>query len=309
VSWITRVPAQLKEAKALLRRPSEELTWETFDSNYRGSAQETNLYGIPPRWMVVESQHALQRELKTFQRQLDKKAQTLTKTLWHLGNQVFSCPDDAKQAVQSLLTSLRYHQIHYDILSIERYSGKGRPKPGAQKIVIGYQIHASLSTCLHSVRAKKETLGRFILATNQMDTTLLTAHSVLKQYKEQACVESSFKLMKNNTFELDAIFLKTPERISALMMVMTLCLMVYNFSQSHLRKCLEEHDKMLPNQLGKPVKNPTMRWIAELMNSIAVVTLVSNHQKHRIVTNLKPVHQRIISYFGKYALSLYLWPS
>lgn len=305
VFWITRVPAQLKEAKALLDKPSHELTWETFDTNYRGSVYETVLYGIPQRWVLIESQQAWQRELKTFQRHLDKKSQELIKSLWHLSHQIFQCPDDAKQALKPLIKSLKYHQIHYEVLPVERHAGKGRPKPGAQKVVIGYQIQTSLSTCLETVRAKRETLGRFILASNQCDSTLLNNHAMLQQYKEQSCVESSFKFMKNSAFELDSFFLKTPARITALMMVMTLCLMVYNFAQAHMRQCLKENDETLPNQLGKPVQNPTMKWIAELMNVVAVVTIVTNNQKHRVVTNVKPVHQQIISYFGQYALEIY----
>jgi transposase len=95
VFWITRVPAQLKEAKALLNKPKSELVWEEFDSNYRGSIYETTVYALPQRWVVIESQHATHRELKTFQRQLDRTAQALIKTLWHLGNQTFQCKSDA----------------------------------------------------------------------------------------------------------------------------------------------------------------------------------------------------------------------
>lgn len=309
VFWITRVPAQLKAAKALLSQPSGELTWEVFDANYRGSVHETVIYGIPQRWVLIESQHAKQRELKTFQRQLDKRAEELTKALWHLSHQVFQCPDDARQALKPLIKSLKYHQIHYEILPIERHSGKGRPKPGAQKLVTGYQIQTCLATCLKAVGAKKETLGRFILASNQCDTSLLNNHAMLQQYKEQSSVESSFKFIKNNAFELDSFFLKTPARITALMMVMTLCLMIYNFAQAHLRQCLKEQDETLPNQLGKPVQNPTLKWIAELMNVIAVVTIVANNQKHRVVTNVKTVHQQIIAYFGHYALEIYGLPT
>lgn len=191
-------------------------------------------------------------------------------------------------------------------MPIERHQGKGRPKPGAAKILAGYQIQASLSSCLKSIEAKKETLGRFILASNQCNRSILGNHALLQQYKEQSSVESSFKFMKNNAFELDAFFFKTPKRITALMMVMTLCcLMVYNFAQAHMRQCLKENNDTLPNQLGKPVQNPTMKWIAELMNPIAVVTIIANNQKHRVVTNVKPVHQQIISYFGAAALEIY----
>ena len=93
------------------------------------------------------------------------------------------------------------------------------------------------------------------------------------------------------------------------MMIMTLCLMVYNFAQYNMRKCMEEQGDVLPNQVGKPINNPTMKWIAELMNMIAVVTIITDDKRHRIVTNVKKVHQRIIVYFGKHALDIYGLPA
>lgn len=308
VHWITRVPAQLKEAKAWLKTPSEELNWQTFDTNYRAVEQEIVIYGITQRWLLIESRHAQKRELETFQRRLDKKSNELIKTIWHLGNQVFQCPHDAEKAIKLLLKSLKYHRIDYQVVSVERYQGKGRQKKGAAKKIIGYQIQAALSSCLVKIKIEKQTLGRFILATNQFDRVILDNHSVLKQYKEQACVESGFKFIKNNAFELDSVFLKTPARIGALMMIMTLCLMVYNFAQYSLRKCLEEQKEVVPNQLGKPIQNPTIKWIAELMNMIAVVTIITDDKRHRIVTNVTQVHQRIIAYFGAHALNIYGLP-
>ncbi len=308
VHWITRVPAQLKEAKNWLKTADDQLIWETFDENYRATTQEITLYGIKQRWLLIESKHAQKRELETFLRRLDKKATELSKAIWHLGNQVFKCPDDAEKAMKPLLKSLKYHCIDYQVVPIKRHVGKGRPKEGAEKEIVGYQIQASLSSCLVKIKLEKETLGRFILATNQFDTVILNNHGALKQYKEQACVESGFKFIKNNAFELDSFYLKTPARIGALMMIMTLCLMVYNFAQYSLRKCLDEQDEVVPNQVGKPIKNPTIKWIAELMNMIAVVTITTDERRHRIVTNVKKVHQRIIAYFGVHALEIYGLP-
>ena len=54
------------------------------------------------------------------------------------------------------------------------------------------------------------------------------------------------------------------------MIIMTLWLMVYNFAQYSLRKYLDEQGDVLPNQVGNPIKNPTMKWVAELMSMIAV---------------------------------------
>jgi hypothetical protein len=86
---------------------------------------------------------------------------------------------------------------------------------------------------------------------------------------------------------------------------MTLCLMVYNFAQTHLRQCLKQNNETLPNQLGKQVLNPTLKWIAQFMNPVAIVTLIINSQKQQIVTNLNAAHEQIIAYFGSFALQLY----
>lgn len=309
VHWITRVPAQLKEARDLLKKPEDTVPWQSFDENYRASEQEVTLHGIKQRWLLIESKHALARETVSFQRRLDKKSGELIKSLWHLGNQEFQCEGDAEKALKPLIKSLKYHRVDYQISPITRYAGKGRPKPGADKAVVGYKIQASLSSCLEKIQLEKQKLGRFILATNQLDKKNLDNHNVLIQYKEQSCVESGFKFIKNNAFELDSFYLKKPKRIGALMMIMTLCLMVYNFAQYQLRKCLDEHNEVLPNQVGKPITNPTMKWIAELMHMIAVVTIRSDNTSHRIVTNLKKVHERIIIYFGQHALEIYGLPS
>ena len=51
------------------------------------------------------------------------------------------------------------------------------------------------------------------------------------------------------------MFLKRPERIEALIMVMTLCLMVYSFAQYFLRDALAKSNETLPNQLKNQLKN------------------------------------------------------
>ena len=204
--------------------------------------------------------------------------------------------------------TLKYHQIHYEIMPIFKHVGRGRPSADATKTMSGYRIEVCLASDLVKINRHRQSLGRFLLATNQLDTKTLNNLDVLKQYKEQSCVEAGFKFIKNDSFELDSFYLKSPSRIGALMMVMTICLMVYNFAQYHMRKCIKENDDVLPNQVGKPIQNPTMKWIAELMHMIAVVTITTEHHRHRVITNLKKVHQRIIAYFGPCALEMYDLP-
>ena len=84
---------------------------------------------------------------------------------------------------------------------------------------IYYSVKSFNGYSSEKIKQEQQTLGRFILATNQLDTIILDNPTVLQQYKEQSTVESGFKFIKNNAFELDSFYLKTPARIGALMMI------------------------------------------------------------------------------------------
>jgi len=93
------------------------------------------------------------------------------------------------------------------------------------------------------------------------------------------------------------------------MMVMTLCLLVYNVAQYRLLETLKAEQETLPNQLNKPIQNPTLRWLFQLMEGISIVTLsapgVLAEKKQEFVTNLTDVRLKIIRLFGKTAAWMY----
>lgn len=149
--------------------------------------------------------------------------------------------------------------------------------------------------------------GRFILATNDLDETAYSDEQMLREYKEQQKVEGGFRFLKDPWFMVDSIFLKSPKRIEALMMVMTLCLLVYNIAQYKLRSILEEKNETLPNQLGKPVKNPTLRWVFQIMEGISLVRFYINGVEliEETIANLNDLRKSIIRLFGSTAMEMY----
>lgn len=88
---------------------------------------------------------------------------------------------------------------------------------------------------------------------------------------------------------------------------MTLCLMVYNVAQHWLRERLEEKGETLPNQVKKPIQNPTMRWIFRLMQGISRVRIFNSDGSliKVIITNLSELKRKIIHFFGDYAIKIY----
>ena len=92
------------------------------------------------------------------------------------------------------------------------------------------------------------------------------------------------------------------------MMIMTLCLMVYNIAQYRLREALVEKKETLPNQINKPIKNPTMRWIFQIMEGIGLVRFYEKNiekPEREIITNLNELRRKIIRLLGRSAQEIY----
>jgi transposase len=229
--WLCRVPETLAEAKALVSMPEGDVSWVDHEKGYRTAGYESNYGGVKQRWILVHSAQAYRREKRSLEKQLDKQQAQLDKALWHLQNETFSCEADARKAIMPLAKRYRYFTLALEVEPIERYPKKGRPAPGAQKVVVGYRVVGQAKRDDAIIQQALNAKGRFILATNDLDTTRYADEQILHDYKDQQGAERGFRFLKDPWFMVDSIFLKTPQRIEALMMVMTLCLLVYNVAQ------------------------------------------------------------------------------
>lgn len=309
IRWISRVPENIKEAKVLVSTPTEQLTWVTLNEGYSYCITTSSYENVQQRWVLFYSEAAASRELVTFSKNVKKEQENQEKAWWHLSNQVFECPVDADHAVNTLKKKLKYHQVQTRIIEIKKHAKRGRPKASDALAVIGYHVQYQLTLDQAILEKKRATKGRFILATNILDEVELTCSDLLKEYKAQSGTEAGFKFIKNDAFEVDSVFLKTPERIVALMMVMTLCLMIYGVSEFDLRQALQEKEETIPNQLKKPTNKPSMQWVYFLFRVVDELWIKKDNVVHKLVVNIDPLLKRIINYFGVHAQKIYLNPA
>ena len=174
----------------------------------------------------------------------------------------------------------------------------------AQPVALGYKLVGHIEVDQLAITAAKLCKGRFVLVTNQLDAKALPDVKMLPEYKAQSGCETGFKFIKDGSFEVDSIFLKKPERISALMVVMTLCLMVYGYAQFFLRQQLLANNDTIESQTGKPTNKPSMQWVYRMFHGISV-QVTNNGQKHALVLNLTDMLRKIINYFGPLAQQFY----
>ena len=125
---------------------------------------------------------------------------------------------------------------------------------------------------------------------------------MLSKYKEQQSSERGFGFLKDPLFFTDSVFLKSPERIESLALLMGLCLLVYTLAQRHLRHTLNHSQLRLKNQLGKLTERPTLRWIFQCFQAVHLLIINGGKQ----ISNLTEERLWILRFFPDSCRSYYL---
>lgn len=305
--WLTRVPETLAEAKRLLAEADREQMLELADG-YAYLEVPSEYGGIAQRWLVVYSPIAAQREEKSLLRRVEKEEKAAQKGWRQLSGQTFNCEKDAQSALAAFQKRWRYHQAQALITPLTRYPGPGRPAQGAMPDVVGYQLQGEVTRSELAFENAQRTLGRFVLATNEPDPQQLSPQAMLSQYKAQAVsVERGFRFLKDPLFFADSLFLKSPGRIMALIMVMVLALLVYSLAERKLRLALQQNAESIPDQKGRPTQNPTLRWVFQTFEGLDVLSVsVSGRRVLRQVLNMTPVHEKVLRLLGPQVGECYL---
>lgn len=296
LKWLTRVPHTLTEANTALAGVRVE-TLTPLAEGYRYRTLQSDYAGVPQRWLVVYSEAANTRAQAQVRKVLAKQSEADVRALAKLSRKFFACREDATQALEALIKNLKACTlVSYDICKVAHYNSPGRPAKDAAPSHLSYRIEGQLATplALRDERLVRESC--FVLATNEADKQALPDVEVLAGYRGQAFPERGFRFLKDPMFLADSLFLKSPQRIMALMMVMTLCLLVYAALQHRIRQGLHEQQQSFPDQKGKPTQKPTARWVFQCF--VGIHLLVINHQQ-QLVLNLKDHHQLLLSLLGR----------
>ena len=291
--FITRVPQTLKEAKELIKQ-APALTFTPISTGYEGVSYDSEYGDVKQKWLLIRSEQAYKREQHNLNKRMLKAGEQARKSFKQLCQQRFACTQDAQAAIVKWQGKQTVCDVNAQVVEVAVYPNAGRPKLGELPMRIEYQITGALCTPLASRHSALQQLGLFIIATNDVSDDLDMA-GLLSSYKAQQNVEKGFRFLKSPDFLTSAIYLKKPERIEALLMVMTCCLMVYAGLEHQIRKTLVEKDCYFPNMKYKPHQRPTARWVFQCFEGISIIYLPD---KIPIVANLETRNQTIIDCLG-----------
>lgn len=270
--WISRVPATIAEARRLMQTLRAEMFPTSCSDNYAIAEVCSTYAGIQQRWLVVQSKSRQQADLQQLNKRIESAKTKQVKALKELSVHPFACETDALAAAKTLAKKLKYHRlIDIEVQLKPHYEQPGRPRKGESPKRYTYHLQATLTLNEAAVEAQQTQAGRFILATNLLDEQRWSNDTILQEYKNQQSCERGFRFLKDPLFFASRLFVKLPQRVAALAMIMGLCLLVYTIGQRQLRSSLAEVDETLPNQRGNPTERPTLRWVLQCFQSVHLV--------------------------------------
>lgn len=287
--FLTRLPFAYEEANRVVREAVAVDQWESIGTlarsrptkkrpvaSYKSYETTVTLYGQSYRAVIIHSSAHDKRRQKRIDRELKQSQKELTTVLNESNKCHFHCRADAEAKLKRLQAiKSPFHQINGVVEERIGYT-RGRPrKDGTQRVRDRrYKVCAQIIEDPEAAALKRAEAGCFVLISNRpLDgNDGQTAEQLLKSYKDQDGVEQNFRFLKDPLIVND-LFLKKPERIEVLGMVLLMSLLIWNLMQRTMRIHLERTGNMLEGWDGKATDRPTSFMMTTKFTGIMVVAV------------------------------------
>jgi transposase len=309
--FITRLPATYSVCEQVIGAAVARNRWEEVGvlaqtpptkhrpgTFYTVAEASVTLYGKTYRAVVVHSSSQDQRRQKRLERELQESATTLETTVREAAKQAYFCRADAEAAAEQLRAfPSAYHQMEVEVEERPQY-GPGRPSRHKPRPIqaMRYGLNPSLRERDEVIARKRQEAACFVLLTN-VPTTGEMAHragDVLRAYKEQYGVEQNFAFLKDPVI-VNSLFLKKPERLEALGLVLLLALLLWRLVERALRVHVETTASTLAGWDKKETQKPTAFM---MMTKFAAVIVVKVGAYRQLAQPLSAVQQSYLNALG-----------
>jgi transposase len=309
--FITRLPATYSACGRLIEETVARNQWEEVGvltqtpptkhrpgTFYKVAEGGVTLYGQPYRAVVIHSSSQDQRRQQHLERELQASAATLEATVREAARQEYFCHADAEAAATKLQAlPSAYHWVEVAVQERPKY-GPGRPSATQPRVVkaLRYALQVTLHERAEVIARKRQEAGCFVLLTN-VPTVGEMAHSaraVLQAYKEQHGIEQNYGFLKDPLI-VNSLFLKKPERIEALGLILLLALLVWRLVERTLRVHVETTGNPLTGWDKKTTQKPTAFMMMTKFSAVIVLKVGSQRQ---LAQPLSPIQQQYLFALG-----------
>jgi transposase len=309
--FITRLPATYSECGRLIEEAVARNHWEEVGvlaqtlptkhrpgTCYKVAEGSVTLYGQTYRAVVVHSSSQDQRRQQHLEREIQASAATLEALAREAARQEYYCHADAEAAAAKLRAlPSAYHGVDVEVQERPQYR-PGRPSSTRPRMVkaLRYGLQVTLHARAEVIVRKRQEAGCFVLLTN-VSTVGEMAHSaraVLQAYKEQHGIEQNYGFLKDPLI-VNSLFLKKPERIEALGLVLLLALLLWRLVERSLRVHVETTGHPLTGWDKKITQKPTAFM---MMTKFAAVIVLKMESQRQLAQPLSPIQQQYLLALG-----------
>jgi transposase len=307
--FITRLPATYNECGRLIAEAVAQNTWAEVGvlahtkptkhrpaTSYKAYEGQVTLYGTPYRAVVVHSSAQDKRRQQRLVRDIQASHSTMQTSARTAEQQEYFCRADADAAAAKLrAVHAAYHRVD---VTVEERPVYGRGRPSTQKprpiTAMRYRLKTSISPQTEPIARMEEEAGCFVLLTN-VPTAGDLAHSardILTVYKDQHGTEQNYGFLKDPVI-VNSLFLKKPERIEALGLVLLLALLLWRVMERAMRTYVGSSSTPLPGWDKKVTERPTSFMMVTKFAGVIVVKLGPHRQLARPLSGVQ--HQYLLA--------------
>jgi len=283
--FVTKLPESYGACIQAIERAVVANTWEVLGTLsqqpatpkrkpafYRGFETTVTLYGRVYRALVVHSDALDKRKTKKLAKAIDRDLADLTKVKLEQEKISYACLPDAQAAVERLPHG-KLHRLVAEVHKKVRYA-RGRPKADGTRKIAATTYHLSVEIRPDEAAVQHAQLksGCFVLLSNtvQEGPEAVGSRDLLFAYKDQGYVERNFGFLKDAAI-VNSLFLKSPERIEALGLILVLSLLVWRLIERTMRLSLKQTDSTITGWDKKQTSRPTSFMMTTYFQAVPVI--------------------------------------
>jgi len=283
--FVTRLPETYTECVQAIERAVAAEAWvdvgvlsgqpptkKRKPAFYRCFESTVTLYGRIYRALVVHSDALDKRKIKKLERAIHDDLTQLADIRADQRKISYACLPDA-QAALARLPRGKFHRFVAEVREEIRYA-KGRPRAdGTQKIAgATYRLILEIERDEAAIARAQEKAGCFVLISNTLrdEPGAEDSRQLLSTYKDQGYVERNFGFLKDEVI-VNSLFLKSPERIEALGLVLVLSLLVWRLMERTMRLSLRQAGSTILGWDKRQTSRPTSFMMTTYFLSVLVL--------------------------------------
>lgn len=242
---VTRVPDSYAIAKKCFEQGNSETFSKVNEQEPDGSTGlwcgKDRIGDTEVKLLLINNENMRESKTRTLRRRAEKQLEKMQRELNELETHPAACERDAQAALEKIKKKYAKHLCkvtEYKFEEVKKYRKAGRPRKDAEKELAGVKVIAEAAIDEEELKQAVTQELRYVIATTDTKRQWSMAE-LLSTYHRQSAIERMWRVSKDPKILINAIYLKKPSRITALIWLLAVALLVFAATEYKLRQSAE----------------------------------------------------------------------